>query len=137
MTNVQRFYSNIERAIKNGRAAGGENYGLQEASADAVRLFEHDCASTVPAALASAAADYWKTTYIDAAASGELSTLQENIGILGALLAFLEGSEEDCAALSDADWQELSDIVNCNADEMPIEILQSLMAVLVSKNAVR
>lgn len=137
MTNIQRFYTNVERAIKNGCVASGGTYGLQEACADAARLFEHDCAANIPASLAAAAADYWKKTYIDTAQSAELSTLREKIGILGGLLAFFEGSEEDAAALSDADWQELAEMVNCNADEMPIEILQSLMATLVSKNALR
>ena len=37
--------------------------------------------------------------------------------------------------LTNEDWQEIGRLVNFEAEDLPVEILQQLMAVLVSKGA--
>ena len=51
------------------------------------------------------------------------------------MLSFLENSDEGYDELDQHDWQELGDLVNYEAEDMPIDTLQSLMATLVSKGA--
>ena len=51
------------------------------------------------------------------------------------MLSFLENSEEDYELLTEQDWQELGDLVNYEADDLPIDTLQGLMSTLVSKGA--
>ena len=51
------------------------------------------------------------------------------------MLAFLEDSDEFQNLLTQKDWQELGDLVNYEAEDLPVDILQSLMRVLVEKGA--
>ena len=60
---------------------------------------------------------------------------EENSQKLAAMLAFLEDSDEFQSVLTQKDWQELGDLVNYEAEDLPVDILQSLMRVLVEKGA--
>ena len=51
------------------------------------------------------------------------------------MLAFLEDSDEFQNLLTQNDWQELGDLVNYEAEDLPVDVLQSLMRVLVEKGA--
>ena len=51
------------------------------------------------------------------------------------MLAFLEDSDEFQNLLTQKDWQELRHLVNYEAEDLPVDILQSLMRVLVEKGA--
>ena len=51
------------------------------------------------------------------------------------MLAFLEDSDEFQSVLTQKDWQELRDLVNYEAEDLPVDVLQSLMRVLVEKGA--
>ena len=51
------------------------------------------------------------------------------------MLAFLNNSDEDQDLISDEDWQEIGRLVNYEAEDLPVNILQELMMVLVSKGA--
>ena len=51
------------------------------------------------------------------------------------MLAFLEDSDEFQNLLIQKDWQELGDLVNYEAEDLPVDVLQSLMRVLVEKGA--
>ena len=51
------------------------------------------------------------------------------------MLAFMEDSDEYADTLTDDDWQEMGRLVNFEAEDLPVDILQSLMSVLVSKGA--
>lgn len=58
-----------------------------------------------------------------------------NINKLGAFLGFLDNSDEDQDLISNDDWQELGQLVNYEAEDLPVDILQDLMMILVSHNA--
>ncbi len=51
------------------------------------------------------------------------------------MLALMEDSDEYFDTLSDKDWQEIGQLVNYEAEDLPVDILQSMMSVLVSKGA--
>jgi hypothetical protein len=60
----------------------------------------------------------------------------DNINILGALLSFLEATDEDEDLLSDKNWKDLAELVTYEAEDLPIDILQALMSTLVRKSAI-
>ena len=94
---------------------------------------EHVRASSVPASLSGSVASYWKTTYIDTSNEQENEPTQEHLDVLCGFLSFLENSDENFDLISNSDWKELSELVNCEAETLPIEILQQLMSILVEK----
>ncbi|MGP1459166.1 MAG: hypothetical protein ACTTKL_07635 [Treponema sp.] len=135
MTDVQKFHSDIRRSIKHSRAEKNGRYNVQEACEDIVHLFSHECEYTVPKTLAASVAEYWKKEYIDKADNANIDFVQDNLGKLGAMLAFLEGSDEDSELLTQNDWRALAELVNFEAGDMAVEVLQTLMNILISKNA--
>ena len=78
-------------------------------------------------------ASYWKTTYIDTSNEQKNEPTQEHLDVLCGFLSFLENSDENFDLISNSDWKELSELVNCEAETLPIEILQQLMSILVEK----
>ena len=57
----------------------------------------------------------------------------EHIQKLGAFLGFLDNSDEDQDLITQSDWEQLNQLVNYEAEDLPIEILTELMSILVSK----
>ena len=51
------------------------------------------------------------------------------------MLAFMENSDEFEDLLTDKDWQELGDTVSYEAEDLPVDLLQDLMKILVSHGA--
>lgn len=78
---------------------------------------------------------YWQENYIDSLSQDENISNEEQIEKLCAFLSFLENSDEDEDLISDSDWQELAELVNEEAETLPLEVLQDLMKILVSKGA--
>ena len=135
MTDIRKFHSDVQRSIKHNRAEKNGRYDWEEACEDVIHLFSHECEYTVPESLAASVAEYWKKTYVDTSSDINEEPVQNNIDKLGAMLAFLEGSKEDSELLSQQDWHALADLVNYEAEGMAVEVLQTLMSILMSKNA--
>ena len=131
MTDIRKFHSDVQRSIKHNRAEKNGRYGWEEACEDVMHLFSHECEYTVPESLAASVAEYWKKTYVDTSSDINEEPVQNNIDKLGAMLAFLEGSEEDSELLSQQDWHALADLVNYEAEGMAVEVLQTLMGILI------
>ena len=132
MTSIGKFLSDIEKTKKIARqkgAAGGYN-GIRE---ELCRLFEN--ATTCPTDLPHSLFEYWENTYIFTASDMTWEPNQENSERLAAMLAFMEDSDEYQDLLTNEDWQEIGRLVNFEAEDLPVDILQSLMSVLVSKGA--
>ena len=130
MTDIQKFASDVKKLIKMNRLQDG-TLNLDQACEKIIQQFERT--STVPASLSGSVASYWKTSYIDTSDEKENEPTQNHIEILCGFLSFLENSDENFDLISDSDWKELSELVNCEAETLPIEILQQLMSVLVEK----
>ena len=60
---------------------------------------------------------------------------EDNLNHLAAFLAFLGNSDELDSCIVDKDWEELADAVKYEAEDLPIDILQDLMSILVSHGA--
>ena len=75
------------------------------------------------------------TGYIDSIGCETEFAVGEHIAFcdLCGFLSFLENSDENFDLISNSDWKELSELVNCEAETLPIEILQQLMSILVEK----
>lgn len=133
MTDIQKFRADIQRLIKHERAENNGRYNAQKICIDIANLFQKE--TTVPGALPQSCTEYWKRTYIDESTLPENEPTQENIDKLAAILSFLEGTEEDEELLSDEDWRMLGELVNYEAEALPLDILQTLMSTIVSKGA--
>ena len=130
MTDIQKFASDVKKIIKMNRFQDG-SLNLEDTCEKIIQQFER--ASSVPASLSGSVASYWKTTYIDTSNEQENEPTQEHLDVLCGFLSFLENSDENFDLISNSDWKELSELVNCEADTLPIEILQQLMSILVEK----
>lgn len=132
MTSIQKFRTDVQRLIKHFRAEN-PTYNTEKVCNQIIQLFERE--STCPGTLPGAIAQYWKEEYVDTSSDKENEPTLDNINILSAMLSFVEGTEEDSELLSNNDWQNLAELVNYEAEELPIDILQTLMSTLVSQNA--
>ena len=130
MTDIQKFSSDVKKIIKMNRFQDG-SLNLEDTCEKIIQPFER--ASSVPASLSGSVASYWKTTYIDTSNEQENEPTQEHLDVLCGFLSFLENSDENFDLISNSDWKELSELVNCEAETLPIEILQQLMSILVEK----
>ena len=130
MTDIQKFSSDVKKIIKMNRFQDG-SLNLEDTCEKIIQQFER--ASSVPASLSGSVASYWKTTSIDTSNEQENEPTQEHLDVLCGFLSFLENSDENFDLISNSDWKELSELVNCEAETLPIEILQQLMSILVEK----
>ena len=73
--------------------------------------------------------------YIYRAADLTWEPNEENQNRLAAYLAFLENSDEYQDLIRDSDWEEFGRLVNFEAEELDVDVLQYLMKILVSKGA--
>ena len=85
--------------------------------------------------LANSIFEYWENEYIFTSANKKEEPTEENKNRLAAMLAFMENSDEFEDLLTDKDWQELGDTVGYEAEDLPVDLLQDLMKILVSHGA--
>lgn len=134
MTNVEKFRADVARSLKHVRADNNGRYDSQKAVKDVVALFLR--ASSLQGSLASSLAEYWQKTYIDESQNPNDEPTEENINRLCAIFSFLENSHEYEESLNDDDWRMISELVNYEAEDLPIETLQSLMETIVEKGVI-
>lgn len=133
MTSIQKFRTDIQKLIKHYRAEHSK-FNIDELSNQIINFFERE--STCPNTLSGAVAQYWKEEFIDTSADSSNEPTIENINILGAMLSFLEATDEDEDLLTDQNWKDLAELVTYEAEDLPIDILQALMSTLVRKDAI-
>ena len=133
MTDIGKFLSNIQRIKKHDRQNNGGNPDYNRIFRDLNSLFLRS--TSCPADLARSVFEYWENEYIFNSQNQKEEPSEENSQKLAAMLAFLEDSDEFQSVLTQKDWQELRDLVNYEAEDLPVDILQSLMRVLVEKGA--
>ncbi|MCQ2610276.1 MAG: hypothetical protein MJ169_00875 [Treponema sp.] len=134
MDKIQKFYSDIEKAKKfNRRENGGSTMNNEQVVNQVLKLFEQNNygLGDLPRSLG----DYWFSTYarpkMDA---GQDPLDSESVDKLCAITAFLS-DDDQTQALTENDWKEIAPLVSYEADDLPIDVLSSLMGVLVSKKA--
>ncbi len=133
MTDIGKFLSDVEKIKKHARNNKPGFSGYNEIRDDIRNLFER--ATSCPMGLPGSIYEYWENTYVFNSTDLMYEPSDENTGKLAAMLAFLNNSDEDQDLISDEDWQEIGRLVNYEAEDLPVNILQELMMVLVSKGA--
>ena len=133
MTDIGKFLSDIQRIKKHDRQNHSGNPDYNRIFRDLNSLFLRS--TSCPADLARSVFEYWENEYIFNSKNQKEEPSEENSQKLAAMLAFLEDSDEFQSVLTQKDWQELGDLVNYEAEDLPVDILQSLMRVLVEKGA--
>lgn len=131
MTDIGKFLSNIQRIKKHDRQNNSGNPDYNRIFRELNSLFLRS--TSCPADLARSVFEYWENEYVFNSQNQKEEPSEENSQKLAAMLAFLEDSDEFQSVLTQKDWQELGDLVNYEAEDLPVDILQSLMRVLVEK----
>ena len=133
MTDINKFLSDIQKTMKFTRQNNGGKLEYSRVKNDIQKLFERNASAV--GELADSVFEYWENEYIYRSADLGEEPTEENRNRLAAYLAFLENSDEYQDLISDDDWQEFGRLVNFEAEDLPVDVLQDLMKVLVSKGA--
>ena len=133
MTDISKFLSDIQKSLKHDRQNNGGRADYGRVKKELRRLFERNAA--LAGELSGSVFEHWENTYIYKSADLAYEPSEQNQQRLAAFLAFLEGSDEFQELISDDDWHELGRLVNFEAEELDVSVLQDLMKILVSKGA--
>ena len=133
MTDINKFLSDVQKALKHDRQNNGGKSNYDRVKGDLRRLFERNAAAV--GELADSVFEYWENEYIYRSADLAWEPNEDNRNRLAAYLAFLENSDEYQELISDDDWNELGRLVNFEAEDLDVDVLQDLMKILVSKGA--
>lgn len=133
MTEIGKFMADVQRALKHDRQENGGKSDYNRIVKQLRTTFER--ATIVQTSLADAVFEYWENEYIFNSPDMNTEPSEENTEKLASFLAFLNDEEENRENISEKDWQELGELVNYEAEDMPIDQLQNLMRVLVSHGA--
>lgn len=131
MTNIEKFITDSQKTIKFDRQKNNGKANYNSLQNNLLNLFLRT--SSCPGELPKSIFQYWEKKYIYNSSDFEYEPKEENINKLAGFLGFLENTQENQEFISDEDWKELSQLVNYEADDLPLHILQDLMALLVSQ----
>ncbi len=127
---IQKFYSDVKKAKKYCTPYSNKSYA-ESISSLFVKNNRHI------QSLAQSLADWWLEKYVR-----PLEQNQDSGGIsdsiiekLGSVYALLENDPENIVNLNAEDFKELCTLVNYEAEDLPLELLNSLMSVFVEKQA--
>ena len=123
----------MQKSLKHDRQNNGGKSDYNRVKNDLRRLFERNAAMV--GELADSVYEYWENEYVYRSADIKAEPTEENQNRLAAYLAFLENSDEFQELISDADWNEFGRLVNFEAEDLDVDVLQDLMKILVSKGA--
>ncbi len=133
MTDIGKFLSDVEKLKKHERQNNNGKCDYNKIKNDLRNLFERS--TSCPTDLPGSIFEYWENTYILNSTNIAEEPTSDNINKLGAFLGFLDNSDEDQDLISQEDWQEIGQLVNYEAEDLPVDILQDLMMILVNKGA--
>lgn len=133
MNEIDKFRADARRAIKHERAENGKNYDGMRAARQIALFF---CkASPSLGGLPESISDYWLEEIVSSCPNPEDVPTEPQLDWLAAALSFLQGDVEDCLCFSNADWKKIGELVNYEAEDLPIEELSMLMGILLEKQA--
>ena len=133
MTDINKFLSDIQKSLKHDRQNNSGKSDYNRVKNDLRRLFERNAFAV--GELSDSVFEYWENEYIYRSENLANEPSSENQNRLAAFLAFLESSDEYQELISDKDWNELGRLVNFEAEDLDVDVLQDLMKILVSKGA--
>ncbi len=134
---IEKFYADVKRIIKYDRSNNVGQYDGLRASKAVSKHFNslYRDLGELPFSIS----DYWEQTYIIQSQNHNEEPTERNITWLAAAIALLEGnffqdaSDLEKNVFTVNDWKELCSLVNCEAHDLPLDLLTSLMAVFTEK----
>lgn len=133
MTDIGKFFSDVDKLLKHTRQANSGKCDYDKVKKDLRSLY--DRAANCPTDFPSSLYEYWENEFIYNSPDLSNEPSEDNIGRLGAMVAFLNNSDEYSDLLSAKDWEEMGRLINYEAEDLPVDLLQELMAILVSHGA--
>ena len=133
MTDISKFLSDIEKIKKHDRQNNSGKPDYEHIHEDLRKLFVRS--TSCPSNLPNSLFEYWENKYIFASLNQKEEPSEENKNRLAAMLAFMENSDEFQELLTDHDWQEIGELTGYEAEDLPVDLLQDLMKILVSHGA--
>ncbi len=133
MNEIEKFRADVRRAIKHERNENSGSYDGLRASKKITEFFCRSAGSLQ--SLASSIAEYWLEDKVGSTGDYKTEPTQENVDWLAAALSFLQKDLDECGCLTGSDWQKLGELVNYEAEDLPIEELSALMSMLLEKKA--
>lgn len=130
MTDIRKFVTDLEKIKKIFRQNNSGQWDYNKLQKDIRNLFERS--TSCPTGLPASIFEYWENQYIYKSADLGEEPTSDNINKLAAFLAFLENTDEYQELITDEDWEEIGPLVNYEAEDLPVDILQNLMMILVS-----
>ncbi|MGI5174424.1 hypothetical protein H0R92_12615 [Treponema sp. OMZ 840] len=134
MDDIQKLYSDIKRIIKHDRAHNDGMYNGERASKAVADYFSslYRELGNLPAEIAG----YWLKRCIFSSQNPETEPSEKSISWLLNAADILNGTYtgENDTDFSQSDWKELREIINYEAEQLPIDTLTELMSILMSKN---
>lgn len=135
MDSTQKLLSDIQKIRKHYRA---EHPDFTAASADELcrqiaRLFERTNRHAID--LAAPFADYWYNRYIKNSPEPQNEPTALHEQKLAAMQSLLDNDMEGTEVLEPEDWKELCAITSAQAQDLDLDLLNSLMSVFVDKQA--
>jgi len=134
MDSIQKFYSDIEKAKKHYRA-NHQNYDGDAVCQEIADLFCRNNRNV--ASLADSFSGYWIDSCIRPSMNLSEEPTPEHIDKICAFQALLDGhpEERDVECLTKEDWKELCSLVNMEAEDLPLDLLNDMMMIFVDKQA--
>ncbi|MBP3709172.1 MAG: hypothetical protein J6I73_02000 [Treponema sp.] len=130
MTQTDKFRSEITRIVAR---AESEHYNARKTCELIAAQFENSFRAL--GELPSSLADYWTTQALKDSPEAPNDAYIDKLCAIFSLLADGELSPEDDACFSSSDWKEIANLINYEADKLPLDTLSTLMALLVEKKA--
>ncbi|MBQ7159112.1 MAG: hypothetical protein IJS09_06800 [Treponema sp.] len=131
MTDTQQFLSEAKKIIKHERADNGGRYDGKRACDKLVRLLENR--NQTLGNLPGSVGDFWLNTYILPSADAVNEPTDAHLEKLSAFNSFLAGEVEETDCLTADDWKNLQELVNYEAEDMPLDLLEKMMGIIVDK----
>ena len=131
MTDLGKFYADVQRCLKHERADNNGNYDGLRASRAIEKLFISYNRGLEN--IAEPLAEYWEQTYIQKSPKLAEEPQKANIDWLANVIALFDGQLEPDQNFSKKDWAEINDIVNAEAEDLPLDVLSSIMSTIVER----
>ena len=132
MNDIQKFQADIKRIIKHDRADNGGVYDGIRASRTIAELFvssNKDCQG-----LAQSISELWLAK-VTASKTPAEEPSEDNLSWLYDVQEFLDGTLSDGTVLTKADFSEFRDLINYEAEDLPVEMLTSMMNTIMDHDA--
>lgn len=134
MSDISKFYSDVQRILKHDRADHAGVYDGLRAAHSVAHFFEQKTAGL--AELPQSITKYWLDTYIKCSTNIQTEPSDKHIEWLQKVLLLLHGEFETEMDFPKKDWQELASITDSEAEELPLDVLSDLMRIFVSRKVI-